>query len=187
MSHSVRFSGLRRSFNSQRAFAWFLIVAGTAAMLDASSKLLAVKALAGSSFPFGERFALMLVYNEGAVGGFSWGPYTWLINVCLTSVAVTMISFIVVHLAKIDRRASLSLGLVAGGAVGNLASMLQGGNGVPDFLALRFSESAVVCNVADLALWSGAILLVPVVSTLLQAIRVERDSKILSTPRLVGA
>ncbi|MEP6763495.1 MAG: signal peptidase II [Gemmatimonadaceae bacterium] len=187
MSHSALFSGLGRSFNAKRALAWYMIVAGGAAALDASSKIVAVETLTASTVPLGRRFALMLVYNEGAVGGFSWGPYTWLINVCLTTVAVTMISVIVVHLAKVDRRASLALGLVAGGAAGNLASMLQGRDGVPDFLAIRFSESAVVCNVADLALWSGALLLVPVVRKLMRAIRVERAAKPQAAGSLVRA
>ncbi|MEP6781553.1 MAG: signal peptidase II [Gemmatimonadaceae bacterium] len=187
MSLSALFSGFDRSLNAKRAFAWYLIVAGGAALLDAGSKMMAVKTLTETTVPFGDRFALMLVYNEGAVGGLSWGPYTWLINVCLTTVAVAMISFVVVHLARVDRRASLALGLVAGGAAGNLASMLQLGDGVPDFLAIRFSESAVVCNVADLALWSGALLLVPVVRALMRAIRVEREAKMQPAGSLVRA
>ncbi len=155
-------------------------------MLDGMSKIVAVQTLSGATVSLSDRLALMLVFNEGAVGGFSWGPHTWLINVCLTATAVTMISVVVVHLAKIDRRASLALGLVAGGAAGNLASMLQG-NGVPDFLALRLSDSAVVCNVADVALWSGALLLVPVVRTLLRAIRAERLAKVRPAAGLVNA
>lgn len=172
--------------SAKRAFAWYLIAASCAALLDTSSKMAAVQMLDASSVSLGDRFALMLVFNQGAVGGVSWGPHTWLINVCLTATAVTMISFIVVHLAKIDRRASLALGLVAGGAAGNLASMLQG-NGVPDFLALRFPDSAVVCNVADLALWAGALMLFPVVRTLLRAIRVERQAKVRLAAVLVNA
>ena len=187
MLQYVRFSETNRAFNAQRALAWYLIAVGGAALIDASSKLLAINTLTGNSVELGDRFALMLVYNPGGAGGVSWGPYTWLMNVCVTSLAIVMISFIVVHLAKVDRRASLALGLVVGGAAGNLGSMLARGEGVPDFMAIRFTEGAVVCNAADLALWSGAMLLVPVVRSLLRAIRAERVAKRSHTGELVNA
>jgi lipoprotein signal peptidase len=166
-----------RKFSGQQAVVWYLAIAGLVAMADWLSKTLAVGYLTDHSVLFGNRFALMLVYNMGAAGGLSWGPHTWLINVGLTTFAVLTISVIVTHLAKIDTRAAVALGLVAGGAVGNLASMLGGPPGVADFLALRLGGRAVVCNVADLALWSGALMLVPVVRSLMRAIRLERAAR----------
>jgi lipoprotein signal peptidase len=75
------------------------------------------------------------------------------------------------------------MGLVAGGALGNLASIVGGAHGVPDFLALRLSEAWVIFNVADVGLWIGAALLVPVVLGLMRIIRAERRA----SRRAVGA
>lgn len=157
--------------------AWYLGAATTAGLLDWATKYWAVNVLGDKTHLFGNHFALYLVYNKGGAGGASWGPYTWLINVCVTVIAVVMITMVVGPLAKVDRRATWALGLVAGGATGNLVSMVAGAEGVADFLAFRFGDSAMIANVADLALWSGALLLVPVVRNLMQAIRVERDAK----------
>ena len=78
-------------------------------------------------------------------------------------------------LAAIDRRAIPALGLVTGGAIGNLASMMAGPPGVADFIGIRLSaDTTMVANVADFALWSGALLLVPVALKLVRLVRAER-------------
>ena len=156
---------------------WYLAIATTAGVVDWATKTLAVRFLTENTRSISDYFALMIVFNKGAAGGVSWGPHTLLINVCVTAMAVLMISLVVSPLAKVDRRAMLALGLVAGGATGNLVSMISGPEGVADFLAFRFGDTAVVANVADLALWSGAFLLIPVVRSLLGAIRTERIAK----------
>lgn len=166
---------------------WYLGAATLAGLLDWATKFWAVNYLASNTHLFGDHFALYLVYNKGGAGGASWGPYTWIINVCVTVVSIIMISLVVGPLAKVDRRATWALGLVAGGATGNLVSMIAGEEGVADFLAFRFSNSAVVANVADLALWSGALLLIPVVHNLMLAIRAERNSKSRHAVRYIEA
>lgn len=119
--------------------------------------------------------ALMLVYNTGSAGGASIGPYTWAINVGVTTAAILMIMRIVTPLAAVDSRATRALALVSGGAFGNLASMLAGPEGVADFLALDLPNGAtIVMNVADLLLWGGAVMLLPVVARLIAAVRLER-------------
>lgn len=177
MPHSLVTSQVVRTASSAAAMRTYLAVAAGAGLLDWVTKLMAVSFLPENARMFGDRFALLLVYNKGAAGGISWGPYTWLMNVCVTAFAVIMMSIIVTHLAKIDRRAAWALGLVAGGATGNLVSMLAGAEGVADFLAFRFGDSAVIANVADFALWGGALVLVPVVRNLVRAIRTERALK----------
>lgn len=177
MSHSLVTSEVIRAESNARAMGLYLVVATGAGLLDWVTKLLAVNFLPNNAITFGDRFALLLVFNTGGAGGASWGPYTWLINVCVTAFSVLMITLIVRHLARVDRRATWALGLVAGGATGNLVSMLAGAEGVADFLAFRFAGGAVVANVADFALWGGAILLVPVVGNLVRAIRAERAAK----------
>lgn len=177
MAHDQLTALVTRFEGIGRAMRWYVAVAVGTALLDWMTKALAVAYLTGNTKLFGDRFALLLVYNTGGAGGYSWGPHTWIFNVCVTALAIVMISVIVGHLGRIDRRAPWALGLVAGGATGNLVSMVAGADGVADFLAFRFRETAVVANVADFGLWGGAVLLVPVVQTLLRAIQLERRAK----------
>ena len=166
-----------RGLNGRETTRWYLAFALCAALADGASKWLAVEHLANRTVLFGSRFAFMLVFNTAGAGGSSWGPHTVLVNICLTAFSVVLISGIVAQLARIDSRAAISLGLVAGGATGNLVSMMFGPTGVADFLALRLGDRAIVCNVADIALWGGAIMLIPVVRSLVGAIRSERETK----------
>ena len=72
----------------------------------------------------------------------------------------------------------MALGLVSGGALGNLASIVAGPKGVADFLAVRLTQNVtMVANVADLFLWSGALMLIPVAITVLRMARAERGAK----------
>jgi len=151
----------------------FLTLAVIAGLADLLSKGLATSLLqVGEVVALTSRVGLMLIYNTGVTGGASLGPFTGLLNVLTTCGAIAMVVWIVRPLAVVDPRATTALSLVTGGAFGNLASMLAGPEGVADFLALRVGGSAtVVMNVADLLLWSGALMLAPVVLTLLRAVR----------------
>jgi signal peptidase II len=161
---------------SSGTMARFLTLAALGATVDLLTKALATGLLRdGSVITLTERTALTLVYNTGVSGGASLGAMTGVFNMMATFVAIAMVLWIVKPLAVVDARAVLALSLVTGGAVGNLASMLTGPAGVADFFAVRLSESlSVVMNAADLLLWSGALLLVPVVWTLLRAVRAQR-------------
>jgi lipoprotein signal peptidase len=153
-------------------YGWLALAA---AAVDLASKALAAHHLADDrAVLLGDRFALLLVYNTGVTGGASIGPWTLPVNLAVTCLALGLITMIVVPLGRVERRAPLALGLIAGGALGNLASMVGGPPGVADFLAWRTGDYAIVFNVADIALWSGALLLLPVVRHLARAIRHER-------------
>ena len=103
------------------------------------------------------------------------GPSTWHLNVLVTGIALALITGVVRQLALVDRNGAKALGLVAGGALGNMASMLFGPEGVADFFAIRLSnETTIVMNFADAALWTGAVMLLPVVVRLMEAIRAEQ-------------
>ena len=157
----------------------FLLLAAIAASADLITKALATGLLRdGNTVSISDRLAFVLVYNTGGAGGLMMGPNTWGINVAITSLAILMVMRIVVPLSAVAPRATMALGLVTGGAVGNLASMLAGPNGVADFLAVRVSDSTtMVMNGADLLLWSGALCLVPVVTRLIGAVRAERAER----------
>jgi signal peptidase II len=152
----------------------FLMWAAVVLTLDLVTKQWAVTSLADRAVPLLDRFSLFLVFNTGAAGGMSLGPYTWLINIVGTAATVAMVVAVVLPLARVDARASAAMGMVAGGALGNLASLLGEARGVPDFLALRIADAFVIFNVADIGLWTGAMLLLPVTMGLVRIIRAER-------------
>jgi signal peptidase II len=143
----------------RRVFAWAAL--GTV-VLDLITKLVAEATLLrtpGVSV-FGDWFQLRLVYNQGAAFGLHVGPYSRWIFFTVALVAV----FVLARMSRTspigDRLRQLALGLVAGGAVGNLIDRIRSGRGVVDFLdvgvgALRWPTF----NVADIAVSCGAIAL----------------------------
>ena len=156
----------------------FLKLAVIAATVDLVTKALAAAWLQdGQVVVFTNRLGLMLVYNTGVTGGASLGPLTGVLNAALTCTAIGMVLWIVRPLAAVDARATTALAMVTGGALGNLASILGGPDGVADFLAVRVGATAtMVMNVADLLLWGGALMLAPVVMTLVRAVRTQRTT-----------
>lgn len=160
--------------SSQQIALRFMGWATLVLMADLVTKQWAVTSLADRAVPLVDWFSLFLVFNTGAAGGVSLGPYTWLINLAGTAATVAMVVAVVLPLARVDARAAAAMGMVAGGALGNLASLLGEARGVPDFLALRLTDAYVVFNVADVGLWAGASLLIPVTMGLVRTIRAER-------------
>ena len=93
---------------------------------------------------------------------FAWltTPFTWVLNVFVTVLALGLVLSVVRAMASVDSRSTEALGLVSGGALGNLASIVAGPKGVADFLAVRLTdETTMIANVADLFLWAGALAL----------------------------
>ena len=156
----------------------FVAATAVVAAVDLLSKEIAVRSLGSHGLvSLSDRFSLFVVFNTASAGGVEVGPYTWELNVLVTGLAVGLIASVVQGMAAVDRRATLALALVAGGAVGNLLSMLFGPAGVADFLAIRVSEdTTIVANLADLALWAGAMLLVPVAALLIRMARAQRGA-----------
>lgn len=152
----------------------FGAVALAALALDLSTKLWATQALTEGAIVLSRWFSLMLLFNTGAAGGVSLGPYTWMINVLGTTLTIALVASVVGPLARVDGRAVLAMGLIAGGAAGNLTSLIVESRGVPDFLALQIPRAVVVFNIADVALWGGALVLTPIVASLVRAVRAER-------------
>lgn len=164
---------------SRAVFPRYLGIAAIVLAADLLSKEAAVRMLGvGVSVPLVDRVSLFVTFNKGVVGGTNIGSYTLPLNVLVTTVALLLISVIVRQLAAVDARSVSALALVFGGALGNMASMLFGPEGVADFFAVRLSDSTtIVMNVADAALWIGALLLLPVVVRLARAVRAERALK----------
>ena len=108
----------------------------------------------------GEWIQLRLVYNQGAAFGLNVGPYSRWIFFAIALVAVVVLVRMSRASPAGDRVRQLALGLVCGGAFGNLIDRVRSGRGVVDFLdvgvgALRWPTF----NVADIAVSCGAIAL----------------------------
>jgi len=157
----------------------FGAVAIVALALDLLTKQWATGALDQGAIVISNWFSFILVFNTGAAGGVSLGPYTWLINVIGTALTIALVASVVVPLTRVDRRAIVAMGLIAGGAAGNLASLVVEPRGVPDFLGMQIPGAVVVFNLADVALWGGALVLTPIVVSLVRAVRAERRQAVL--------
>ncbi len=138
----------------------FYYVALTIILLDQATKLVIVEALrVGQGIPvIPGFFDIVFVLNPGAAFGFlatlSEGvrsPFFILITV----VAVILIVFYHTRFLHADRLASVALGLILGGAIGNLIDRLRYGM-VVDFLDFHVSRYHWPSfNVADSAISIG--------------------------------
>jgi lipoprotein signal peptidase len=135
----------------------FAVMTGLVAYGDLVTKWLAVALWSGERHPlFGHLLGIEVVHNPVGAFSLSFGPLTREINIAATVIAVLLSIAVSSRLARLDRGAPESLGLIAGAGIGNLASMLGSTAGVPDFLALSDGRgSALVLNVADVAAYIG--------------------------------
>ena len=99
------------------------------------------------------------------------GAHTRALNLAATGLVVGLLVMLVPALARVDRRSTAALALVAGGGLGNLVSLAASARGVEDFLAWRHAGGAVVVNVADVAMFAGLALLGRTLWALAQAVR----------------
>lgn len=108
----------------------------------------------------GEWLQLRLVYNPGAAFGLDLGPYSRWIFLAIAGFALVVLFRLARATPPWNRFRLLALGLVAGGAAGNLVDRIRSPLGVVDFLdvglgALRWPTF----NVADMGVTCGAIAL----------------------------
>lgn len=149
----------------------FFPLALAVATADLLAKMVAASALAdGLPRAFGP-LAFQLVYNAGSAGGVMLGAHTRALNLAATGIVVGLLVMLVPALARVDRRSTAALALVAGGGLGNLVSLATSAQGVEDFLAWRHADGAVVVNLADLAMAAGLLLLGRTLWQLAHAVR----------------
>jgi signal peptidase II len=145
---------------SSRHLFWWVAVGVVA--LDFVTKRLAVAFL--SNGPpvsiIGDWLLLRLVHNPGAAFGIHVGPYSRWVFMFLALVALVVLGAMVRQTPPAQRFRLLTLGLVCGGAVGNLIDRVLNSEGVVDFIDVwigRFHWPTF--NVADMAVSCGAIAL----------------------------
>ncbi|MDQ1437566.1 MAG: signal peptidase [Acidimicrobiaceae bacterium] len=145
---------------SRRRLPARLVAAGAAAVvvvvLDQLTKTLAVRHLADGPVHLWWTLRLNLSYNSGAAFGLGRGvaPIVLVLGVVMVVLLVGL-----GRLATGGLVAAVALGLLVGGAVGNLADRLLRDNGgaVIDFIDLQWWP---IFNVADMGITVGAALLV---------------------------
>ena len=140
---------------------WSLI--GGVVVLDVITKLIAVHALVPQRVPrevIGDWVRLTLVYNRGAAFGLHLGPWSRGIFLVLTIVALIILGRLYRHTRPGDWVRIVALGLVCGGAIGNLIDRIRSPLGVVDFLDVGVHDWRwPTFNVADIAVSTGAFLL----------------------------
>jgi len=134
------------------------VVAAAVVAVDQLTKQLALDKLADGPVDLIWTLRLKLIFNKGAAFGLGTEVAPVLVAVAI-AVVVILLGF--GRHAVQGRGASTSLGLVVGGAVGNLVDrVVRGHDGaVVDFIDLSWWP---VFNVADIDITCGAILLVVV-------------------------
>ena len=132
-------------------------------ILDAFSKDAAQRSLAdGSTIDLLPFLQLVLVYNRGAAFGFLGEASGWQLPF-FAAVGVIVSSVIVIRLARsaaTQKWFEVALVLILAGAIGNLIDRIRVGY-VVDFIALYYGAWRFPAfNVADMAIFLGAVMLV---------------------------
>ena len=139
----------------------FLIL-GVVLVLDVITKQWAVSTLPiYRPIPvLGDWIRFTYTHNPGAAFGINVGEHSRIFFLALSLVALVVLAFIYRATPRDDRLRLSALALVAGGAVGNILDRIRYEAGVVDFLDVGVGAYRwPVFNVADMAVSSGAILL----------------------------
>ncbi|MBV6521421.1 MAG: Lipoprotein signal peptidase [Gemmatimonadaceae bacterium] len=142
------------------------------AAIDLATKYVAVATLSGVPVDVTDWLRLTVVHNDQGAFGISLGSYTRQLNLALTLSAIALVVPVSRDLSRIDRLAPTALGLIVGGALGNLTSLVLSTRGVVDFIAIGAAGGgATVLNLADVAAYAGLALLGRTAFLLLERIR----------------
>lgn len=135
----------------------------TVVAIDVVTKVLAVANLSPQHIPhdvLGDHLRFTLVYNPGAAFGLNLGPFSRWIFMALTIGALVVLWRLYQATRQGDLYRTLALGLVCGGAVGNLIDRVRSPLGVVDFIDVGLRDMRwPTFNVADMAVSVGAFLL----------------------------
>lgn len=142
-------------------FKYFWIALGTVA-LDQASKFAALHYLASGPVEVLPFFNLALAFNTGAAFSFLRDAGGWqnLFFAGIAAVVSVAIVFMIRRLGAKDIQVAVALWLILGGALGNLLDRLYHGH-VVDFLDVYYQAwHWPTFNVADSAIFIGALLLI---------------------------
>lgn len=157
---------------------------------DLVTKAAAKALLSNEATWFASWLHFAVVHNDKGAFGWSAGVYTWQLNFALTLAAIAFMIPVTRDLARIDPLAPRALGLIVGGALGNLASLITSPAGVVDFIQIDFEQSGIALNVADVAAYAGLAMILRTGVLLVVALRREarlREPRRLTPVRSVFA
>ncbi|NIP81075.1 MAG: signal peptidase II, partial [Gemmatimonadetes bacterium] len=108
----------------------------------------------------GEYVRITYIHNPGAAFGIEVGPYSRVIFLVLSVVALAALAGMYWITPARDRVRLAAIALICGGAIGNLIDRVRSARGVVDFLDVGVGDLRwPVFNVADIAVTTGAIFL----------------------------
>jgi len=139
----------------------FWMVASGVVVVDFLTKRLAEATLMHRPVPLlGDWLSFQLVYNPGAAFGIHVGDYSRWVFMALAIVALVVLGSMVRQTDGSQPARLVALGLVCGGAVGNLIDRITSARGVVDFIDVWIGPFHwPTFNVADMAVSCGAVLL----------------------------
>jgi signal peptidase II len=146
-----------------RKFAWFWPLALVVLIADFFTKRIADERLQPPHVPreiVGDVVRFTLTYNPGAAFSMSLGEHSrWGFTV-LALIVLGVLGYIYRSVESTDRWQGAALGLVTGGALGNLVDRLRWHRGVVDFIDIGIGDVRFwTFNVADMGVSIGAIML----------------------------
>ena len=108
----------------------------------------------------GSTVRVALAYNPGVAFGLSIGPASRIVFSLLVILIVAVLFHMYRRAPAGDARRPLALGLLCGGALGNLADRIRSANGVVDFIDIGVGDVRWwTFNVADIGVSAGAVML----------------------------
>lgn len=108
----------------------------------------------------GEWLTFTLLYNPGAAFGLHLGEWSRWIFMALTIAAAYILTRMYLATADGDRPRLIALGMILGGALGNLVDRLRSGQGVVDFIDVGIGDMRwPTFNIADIGVSCGALVL----------------------------
>lgn len=141
----------------------FWMIAGAVLVLDFLTKLVAEASLSRVPRPIiGNWVTLQLVHNCGAAFGINVGScvHSRWVFLALALVALVVLGSMVRQTSPAERLRLMALGMVCGGAVGNVVDRVRSARGVVDFIDVGVGTYRwPTFNVADIAVTCGAIAL----------------------------
>lgn len=108
----------------------------------------------------GDVVRFTLAYNPGAAMGLSVGEHSRVFFTVVGLGIMALLGWMLIQASPADRLKVVALGLVMGGAAGNLYDRLRSPHGVVDFIDIGVGATRFYTfNVADIGVFCGAILL----------------------------
>lgn len=139
-----------------------LAILGVVLVLDVLTKWWVVQnfALYDQVPVLGDWLRLTYTHNPGAAFGINVGEHSRIFFLVLSLVALGVLAFLYRATPAADRLRIVALSLVGGGALGNILDRIRYERGVVDFIDVGIgSYRWPVFNVADMAVSTGAVLL----------------------------